>query len=373
MGSRLISSLKRLLKNRLFLITVFIPTLLSTVYYGLIASDVYISQSSFLIRGQEQQTASALGLILKGVGFSRSEEDSYTVQDYIMSRDALKVLNDELHYAKDFSSHKVDIFSRFAGLDWDNSFEALYRYYLKKVDVQLDSSSSIVTLSTRAFTADDAYEINRRLLDLAENLINRLNQRAQQDMIHFASEEVARAETSAKSAALALAHYRNKEGVIDPEKQSAIPLQQIAKLQDELISTKAQVLELANVAPKNPQLPLLRQRAQLLESEIRSETNRVAGAGAGSLAGKAVGYQRLLLDREFADKMLASAMSTLEQARNEALRKQLYLERVVEPSLPDMAMEPHRARNILTAFLLGLILWGVLTIVIGGVREHYDR
>ena len=98
----------------------------------------------------------------------------------------------------------------------------------------------------------------------------------------------------------------------------------------------------------------------------------MAGSGSLSLAGKAADFQRLALDREFADKMLASAMNTLEQARNEAQRKQLYLERISQPNLPDIAIEPRRFRSVLATFAVGMVLWGVLIMLLAGVREHID-
>jgi capsular polysaccharide transport system permease protein len=146
-------------------------------------------------------------------------------------------------------------------------------------------------------------------------------------------------------------------------------LQQIAKLQDELIATQALLTQLQAFTKNNPQIPSLQQRAQNLRQEIDAETIRVAG-GDRSLANKAAEYQRLALEREFADKQLASALASLEQARNEAQRKQLYLERIVQPSKPDMAMEPRRIRGILATFMLGLVVWGVLTMLLAGVREH---
>lgn len=357
--------------NRLFLFTVVLPTLISVIYFGLIASDVYISESRFVVRSPERQTASPLGMLLKGTGFSRSQDDTYTVQDFILSRDALKVLDDKLGLGKAFSSTKVDIFSRFAGLDWDNSFEALHRYYQNKVAMQLDSVSSISTLTARAFTAEDAFRINQQLLEMSEILVNQLNERGRQDMIRFAASEVAVAEKKAKAAALALSTYRNQKGVIDPERQSSIHLQQIAKLQDELIATQAQLTQLQTFTKSNPQIPSLQQRAQNLRQEIDAETTRVAG-GDRSLANKAAEYQRFALEREFADKQLGSALASLEQARNEAQRKQLYLERIVQPSKPDMAMEPRRLRGVIAAFLLSLIAYGILTILLAGIREHLD-
>jgi capsular polysaccharide transport system permease protein len=367
----IVKSIASLFRNKLLLLTTIIPTVLAIVYFGLIASDVYTSEARFVVRSPERPSTSGLGFLLKGAGFSKAQDDSYTVQDFVTSRDALQALDAELGIKKAYASADVDIFSRFAGLDWDDSLEAFHLYLQKKINVQVDTASSITTLTVKAFNADDAFKVNERLVELAEQLVNKLNERGRQDMIRFAAQEVADAENKAKAAALALAAFRSAKGVIDPEKQSQIPLQQIAKLQDELISTRAQLAQLERVARENPQVPSLRQRAALLDDEIQAEMKRVTG-GERSLAGKAAEYQRLLLDREFADKMLASAMVTLEQARNDAQRKQLYLERIVQPSKPDHAMEPRRLRGVIATLAVGLVLFAVLTMLLAGMREHLD-
>ena len=369
LSQRLPAALQRI--SPLFLATVVLPTLLALIYYGLLASDVYISESHFVIRSPERQSTSPLGFILKGAGFSRAEDDAHAVQNFMLSRDAVRALDGELGIKQAYSAADLDLLSRFPGLDWDDSFENFHRYFQKQVTIQLDPTSSISILTVRAFSAQQAEAINRRLLELGEQLVNRLNERGRDDLIRYAAKEVSDLEAKAKSAALALAQYRNAQGVIDPERQSSIPLQQIAKLQEELIATKAQRLQLERVARENPQLPLLQQRIQLLEQEIEAASMRVAG-GDRSLAGKAAEFQRLALEKEFADKMLASAMSTLELARNEAQRQQLYLERVAQPSLPDQALEPRRLRNIVSVLVLGLISWGVLGMLIAGIREHQD-
>lgn len=368
------SGLPRLRRiNWLFVCTVILPTILAILYFGLIASDVYISESRFVVRSPERQTASPLGSLFKGAGFSRSQDDSYTVQDYILSRDALKLLNEKLALRNMFSKPEIDLFNRFAGLGWwHNSFEDLYRYYQNKiVSIGLNSASSIATLTVRAFSMEEAVQINHFLLEISEALVNQLNERGRQDMVRFAASEVALAESNAKTAALALSDYRNRKGVINPEQQSSIQLQQVAKLQDELIATQAQLSHLQTFTRDNPQIPSLQQRVQNLRKEIQTETDRVAG-GDRSLANKAAEFQRLALEREFADKQLASALASLEQARNEAQRKQLYLERIVQPSKPDKAMEPRRLRGIIATFLLGLISWGVLSMLLAGIREHQD-
>jgi capsular polysaccharide transport system permease protein len=358
--------------NWLFQLTVVIPTLLSIIYFGFIASDVYTSESQFIVRSPDTHSASPFGDLLKGTGFSSSHDDSYTVQNYILSRDALKLLDDKLAIGNAYSSKEVDIFSRFAGLIWwENSFESLFVYYLKQVSIRVDASSSITTLSIQSFKAEDAYRINEQLIEMSEELVNQLNDIGQKDMIRFAANEVENAEKKAKTAALALSTFRNQKSVIDPEQQAVIELGQIVKLQDELIAAQAQMSQLQSFAKNNPQIPSLQLRIKNLKQEIDIQTSQIVG-GDNSLAKKAAQYQRLALDREFAEKQLGSALASLEMARNEAQRTQLYLERVVKPSKPDGAMGPQRIRGVFSTAVIGLILWGVFTLLIAGIKEHQD-
>ena len=369
----MIFELKKRLRrvNRLFIVTVAIPTTLAVIYYSLVASNVYTSESQFVVRSPERQSSSPLGALFRTAGFSRAQDDSYTVQDYILSRDALGVLRDQIKIDEAYSNTNIDLISRFSGIDPDKSFEALYKYYQKMVKVQTDSVSSITTLTVKAFTAQDSVNANRLLLTQSEALVNRLNERGRQDMIKFAQTEVTQSENKAKAAALALSVYRNQQGVIDPERQATAQLQQVAKLQDELIATTTQLAQLKTFTPDNPQIPSLQNRAKTLENEISKENNRVTG-GQKSLTSKAADFQRLILESDFANKQLASTLSSLENARNEAQRQQVYLERIAQPSFPDASQEPRRIRSIFAVFMLGLVAWGISSMLLAGVREHQD-
>jgi capsular polysaccharide transport system permease protein len=358
--------------NRLFLFTVILPTLVAAVYYGLIASDIYISESRFMIRSpQKPVSAGMLGNLLQGSGLSRTMDDQYAVHDFILSRDALKVLNDEMNLSQKFRDRKIDFVNRFAAIDWDDSFEALLKYYRGRVTAELDSKSSISVLRVSAFTADDAKRINDRLLAMSEQLVNEMSERGRQDIVRFAQNEVRIAEKKAKDAALAVAAFRADKSVVDPEKQSAFQLQQLGKLQEELIATRTQIAQLRAVSPDNSQITSLNIRQSSLQKEIDAELARIAGRG-GSLTSKATGYMQVALEREFAEKQLATAMTLLETARNEAQRQQLYLDRVVQPNLPDYPVEPRRLRSVLIVLILGLAAWGILALLIASVREHFE-
>ena len=357
--------------NPLFIITVAIPTLLAVLYFGLFASDIYISESRFVVRSPDKPAATGLGVLLKSAGFSNAGDEIYAAQDYVLSRDALAALNRSGRVAAAYGSNSISVFDRFDPLGTSGSFEDLYKYYRKKVGVEHNTSSSITTLVVRAYTPADAQRINERLLEMAEATVNRMNVRGRRDLVQFALAEVNDAKEKAQSAAVALSAYRNLKGVLDPEKQATVQVQMIAKLQDELIASRTELVQLKAIAPDSPQMPALQTRIESLARQIDQESGKVAG-GQKSLAGTATQYQRLALESQFADKQLASAMASLEEARNEARRKQAYVERIVEPNLPDQPLEPRRWRGILATLVLGLVAWGTLSMLLAGVREHKD-
>ena len=66
-----------------------------------------------------------------------------------------------------------------------------------------------------------------------------------------------------------------------------------------------------------------------------------------------------MLEREFADRALASALASLENARAESQRQQLYLERVVAPHAADYPSQPRRLLWIGIVFLLSLSVYSI--------------
>ena len=357
--------------NLLFVLTVLLPTVLAGLYYGLIASDVYISESRFVVRNPERSKPSGLDALLQGAALSRSSDDTYSVHHYVRSRDALRELDQKLQVRAAYSSKDVDVFSRFPGLDWDDSFENFHTYYQQHALIDYDSASSISVLRVRAYTAANSQVINELLLQMGERLVNTLNLRSRQDLIAVAEREVQVAEDKVKAASMALSSFRSGRSVFDPNSQSALQLQGVARLEEELLAVEAQLSEVRRVSPDNPQIGALVTRAAGLRKTITIESAKVTGSSA-SFSSKAPAFDRLVLEKGFADRHLATALAALEAARSEAQRKQLYLERLVQPNLPDASVEPRRIRSVVMVFVLALVAWGVLSLVIAGVKEHVD-
>lgn len=285
---------------------VVIPTLLAAYYYGFVASDLYVTESRFVVRSPQKSSVGSLADVFSKVGFAKSDDDSYVVRDYVLSRGALELLNKKLNVVDAYSSDSIDLLNRFPGIKyWDTSREAFLRYYQTRVGVVVDPTSAISTLTVQAFDPKTALAINQTLLELSEAFVNQLNSRARQDLISAAMSEVNLAKAKLETSSLELAKARGRaQTFTDGEKQLVL-------------------------------------------------------------------IQRLTLEKDFAGQQLAAAMSALEQARVEAIRKQVYLERVAQPVLPDAALLPDRVRGVLMYLVLGLLAWSIMSLLIAGAREHH--
>jgi len=358
-------------KRRWFLLLVALPTLLAALYYGLIASDIYISESSFVIKSPDQKRGqtSTLANLVQTAGLSGGQEQTNEVLTYVRSRDALKALAKDLNVRDKFARPQADFFSRFPSPIADDSFESLFKYYGKMVSARLDTESGTAIINVEAFTPQDAYVINRQLLDLSENLVNRLNARAQSKGIAEAQKQVDLATQRAKAARVALAEYRNAQALIDPSKQAVGVLEIANTMIGERAALQAQLDLMERLTPRNPSIPALRNRINAISVQIASQDSRVVGNGSG-IASKLGGYENLLVEQEFATQSLNAANAALVQARSEAQRQQYYLERVVDPNTPDKPLLPKRFINVLVVFAAATCLYFIAWMFMIGILEH---
>lgn len=360
-----------LFKHRWVALFVALPTLLAAIYYGLIASPIYVSQSTFVIKspGQKAMPTVSLANLVQTTGLSSGQEQTKEVLEYIRSRSAVRDLQAQTDVRAKYSSRGADFLSRFPRLFGDSSFESFYRYYGSMVGANLDQESGLAVLEVRAFSPSDAYDLNTRLLGLSEGLVNRLNQRAEGRAIAEAEQRVFQAEGRLRNARIALGAYRNQNELLDPAKQATGVLEISNKLVAEQAALQAQLDLMLRVAPRNPAIPALRTRIAAIGREIGAQNGRAVGTPTG-IASKLSNYEKLNVEQEFATQMLTAANAALEQARTEAQKQQFYLERVVEPNKPDDSTLPHRLRSILIVFGTCLSLYFIGWMLVVGILEH---
>lgn len=358
-------------RNPWFLAIVVFPTLLSAIYYALIASPQYESESRFVVKSPNQRSAQVTSFanLIQTTGLSGGQEQSNQVIDYVRSRSALEVLVRERSVRKIYGADWVDFLSRFPRLWEANSFEDLFQYYRNKVQISRDVDTGTVVLRTIAFAPKDAAALNETLLRQSELLVNQLNENARNTAIQEATTRVVEAEQRVASARKAMAVYRNRENVVDPLKEASGVAEIANRLITERAVLEAQLATLNSMTPQHPSIPTLREQIASLTREINRQTSRVVGSK-DTISGKLPSYDALVLEQELASELLVLAQTTLEGARTDAMKQQYYLERVVNPNLPDQAEYPRALRMVLTIFAFALCLYFIVWMFVVGILEH---
>lgn len=356
------------LRRRAWMI-LFLPTFLSAIYFFAMASNQYESEAKFVVRSAQRPDSLGGLSFLVQLGLQRSQDDSFIVQDYMSSRDAVRELQQRLPLRTMFETNALDIIAGYPSLLYGQREERFYKYFQTMVSVVHTDKTGISTLKVRAFSAENAKEIADSLLQLGEGLINRLNGRLLRDAVGRADAEVVEAQNRVIAAQAALTAFRNRELLIDPTRNAVALAELIAKLSAELASTRAQIAEAKMNSSTGPQVPILERKAIALDEQIVLERERVARSSDG-LAERIATYERLTLEREFANRMLGTNEGDLVRAKAEAAKQLLYLERVVEPNLADYSTQPKRWRYVLTVFVANLLLVLIAWLVFTGIREH---
>jgi capsular polysaccharide transport system permease protein len=255
------------------------------------------------------------------------------------------------------------------GTFWRSNEERLYRHYQAFISNEFDKTTEISTLRVQAFAPNDAQRIATALLQKSEALLNRLNERAQNDAIASALKQVDASKKRALDALQKVTDFRNREAVIDPTLQSAVVLEAVAALSVEMAQTNAQLAELLKSSPDSPQISSLRLRIAALENQVAKERAQFGGSAA-SLAPRIAEYERLTLEREFAARAFVLALSTLESAKVDAVRRRTYLEQIARPNLSDYARYPFRLIWILAIGAFNFAIYWILRYLLRDTVAH---
>jgi capsular polysaccharide transport system permease protein len=356
--------------NIWFWAIVGLPTLIAGVYFFAIASDLYSSEAKFIVRGPSKAQTSAVSAMLGGAGGASGSEDTYAVHDYITSRDAVRRLEREVDLRELFSRPEGDLITRFPGIwFWRKDFEALYSTYGRFVSVERDSNSGVSTLAVKAYRPEDAQRTARALVEFSEQLVNQLNERARQDSVGTFQREVDATEQQIGKIQTELTTYRIQQNMLDPKSAASGPIELLAQMNAQQTNARAQLAELIRNSPNSPQIPLIQTRVASLDKLITEQRGKITGDN-NSVATALTEYERLDVQKLLAEKTLASALTSLEAAKLEAQKQQLYLETIAQPNLADYPLYPKRAISFATVVLSCLLAYGIAWLLIASVREH---
>ena len=356
--------------RRLFLIGVLMPILLATVYLYLIAKDQYASYLGFSVRAEDSASpVEMLGGITELAG-SSSGNDTDVLFEFIQSQRIVRLIDERLDLRKMYHMPSDPVF----GVDPDATIEGLQKFWGRIVKVFYDSGSGLIEVRVTAFTPEDAKAVADAIYDESTVMINLLTAIAREDSTRYARGELEKAVERLSNARAAIQKFRLETQIIDPEADIVGRMGLLNSLQNQLASAQIDLDILMQTAREgDPRLIQARRRMEVIEQHLADERERFSstdGTVNGAYANLIGDFERLSVDKQFAEQSYLSALAALDLATADASRKSRYLAAYIEPTLAETPEYPKRLIILITlvGFLVGI--WVVATMVYYSIRDR---
>lgn len=348
---------------------VALPTFLVGRYYYTEATDMYETESQFVIQKSEAAGASALGGLFSGTGFANSA-DSITVQGYLTSREAMIRLDEELGYRAHFQQDFIDDLQR---LTADASIEDAFKLYEENVKVGYDLTEGIIHLEVIAATPEASQAFSSALIRFAEERVDELSRRLREDQMQGAQDAYDVAEQEMFDAQAEVLRLQQSRGVLSAEAEIAAQMGIINSLE---LQIEDKLLDLAEILD-NPNPSVV--RSEILQREIDRRVERVAvlrqkltettqsNVSLATISGELKIAETNMLTRQV---MLQQSLQLLETARIDANRQVRYLSIGVTPIAPDVPTYPRKLENTILAFVIFMGIYIMLSLTVAILREQ---
>ena len=345
------------------------PLLSASAYFGLIAADQYASEIRFVVRNGEQSPLDSMASVT-GLPQGGRYQDSLIVSNYIRSRAMVESLERSPGLRRIYSSPHADFATR---LDVDDPIEDVIKYWSRRVDIDVDGASGIVTVVVRAFTPEDSLALAEAIERNSEEMINQTMDRTRADALDLAGKRLSRAEQQLRSSVEQLKTVRNAEGMIDPIATAAGFTKVVVALRKELARVEENYkVQSSTVTDSAPQMRVLLLRISALKEQINKYESEMAGAtGNDRSLSDAIGkFDQAKLRSAFAEQQYLSQSVAFETARADIATRQVYLSSILKPTLPEKALYPKRWFWWSAIIGASALVWLVVIGLAFTVRDH---
>ncbi len=366
---------RQLAVSRPFVAFVIVAALVLGVYYFLISAPIYVSQSSFTIRGRDQsQSASGLLGAISGLGGGGGSSDSSgseaaELKQYTQSEEMLEKLDKQFDLRGLYSKPRADL------LHWmprNASKGRFLNFYRKMIQVRAEPQSDVFTVEVHSFDPASAQKIATAILDMSADYLDGLSAIVRKETLRASEKDLRDAEESVRASRLVMTQYRTSTGMLDPVGVAAARSGSVMGLEDAVRSSKADLATLRTFnTDRSPQVVQLKARIAILESQIaQTQSDLTAPKRSDTMAEKLLQYEGLMVTNDYNEKQLVAALSAYDSAKSVASQRERFLVKITNPNLPDRPVLPHRMLSFLESLIVVVAGYGVIALAIAGVRDH---
>ena len=348
-----------------------IASLLAALYWGVIASDRYVSEARVVVQRTDFAAGDALNLgsLLGSTG--PNQQDQLLLRDHLLSVDMLKKLDATLDLRAHYSDPERDPMSRLwfknASLEW------FHRHYLSRVSITFDDYSGVLSIKAQAYDPKTAHAVAAMLVEEGERFMNSLAHSLAREQVAFLEKEVAAMNHRVAEARERVVQFQNREGLVSPQATAENLVAIVGRLENELTDlTTRRAAMVSYLMPKSPSVVELDQQISAVKKQIAKEKSRLASPRHKTLNRTVEEYQRLQLSAEFALDVYKTALAALETGRVEATRTLKKVSVLQSPFEPQYPVEPRRLYNIAIFMLGALLIAGTMHLLGAIIRDHQD-
>jgi len=359
-------------RHRLAWYIIGVPMLVLTVYFGLLATDRYVSESRIVIKRNAESGVQIGGFSLPFFGGSSGAnvEDSIHLREYVYSQDLFEVLDKELNLREEFALKGLDFIQMMP--PWATKEDYLERYR-QVLEFAWDDKSGVIVITTHGSSPDFARKFNEAVLKESEKFINELSRRVAREQLEFADQELLRARKELDGAKEKLLSFQNTSKVLDPMVSAEVTTRVIAELEAQSAAKEVELNTLGGMLQSDAaQVVALRQTIAGIRQQIVAEKSKLTSSKGKALNREAAEFLDYRGMVEFRTDVYKIALGTLEKIRLEVARKARTLAVLSSPQIPEKARYPQRLRT-LGSWLFGLcLLFGFIRLTIEIVEDHRD-
>ena len=358
-----------------FVALVLVPLAAVIFYLWVVAEDQYASTAGFTVRSQESSGANdLLGGLAQFAGNSTAS-DSDILYEFIQSQEMVEAVDG----AVDLQGHYSAVWPR----DWafglwpEATVEDLTWYWQRIVGISFDSGSGLIEVQALAFDPDTAQAITQAVVRESQIRINALNEQARADAMRYAQADLDEALERLKAARLALTQFRTRTRIVDPEADIQGRMGVMNNLQQQLAEALIEYDLLRGTVGENDvrlkqaqqQIDVIRDRINIERQTFTSNNTDTGGVGEDypSLIAE---FERLTVDREYAEESYRAALTALEVARDDAARQSRYLATYINPTRASEAEYPRRSVLAALAGLFLLLAWSIMALIYYSIRDR---
>lgn len=350
-----------------FVVIVLVPTLVSAWYLWTRAADQYASHVGFLVRSEQSNgPLDALGGLAQLAQATSSDTD--ILYKFIQSQSLVEEVAQRIDLSAIWSRHPEDIV-----FNYDNSplIEDLVRHWNRMVTIYYDKG--MLDLRVLASTPEDAKAIAELILEESQKRLNEINTVARADAMRYAQGDLDRAVAQLTQARQDMSAFRQENRIIDPTSATTEQAAIVARLEEQLVQALVDLDVLrANSTARDQRLVQAELRVTSLRDQIEEQRRRVGSreTDAADLSNIVSDFERLQVNREFAEQSYMAAMTNFETARAAADRQALYLAAYIRPTLATTPEYPQRVRMMVTLTAFLLLVWAIGSLFYYGSRDR---